>query len=90
MKIWWCGWDAPDDVPDEHCVETWPDGMKGWITGYGEDYTTYAGSVTAPTAKAAMKIVCQCYGASGHRIAERWEPYEHDGKLGSRFQNPSA
>lgn len=74
LYTFWCGWEVPDGVPDEHMVEAWPAGMKGWLSGSGDVFSTWVGRVDAASAEAAEKIVRGCYGKSGRRIRMRWEP----------------
>lgn len=80
MNTYWCGWEVDDSIPQEHMVERWPDGMKGWWSGSGGDddtgYRTYAGRVDAETAEQAIQIIRTCYGPSSSRIRMRWEPEE--------------
>lgn len=75
-QFYWCGWTVPDDVPDEHMVESWPTNMKGWHTGSGEGFTTWAGLVWASSPDEAWRTVLSCYGPSADQIGERWEPEE--------------
>lgn len=56
LYTFWVGWEVDDEIPGEHMVSSWPDGMKGWRSGIGEDYTTYTGRVTAGTAREAETI----------------------------------
>ena len=70
-KPFWVGWEVPDDTPDEHMVLTWPEGMKGWCSGSGDDYTTWVGIVFAEDAQAAWAKVLSCYGESADCIRDR-------------------
>lgn len=72
MDLWWCGWNVPDAVPNEHMVERWPEGMKGWRTGYGDDYTTWVAVVMANTEEEAWNTILSCYGESAGEISERF------------------
>lgn len=74
----WCGWEVDDDVPDEHMATRWPAGMKGWITGYSDSFSTFAGRVDAKTASDAERVIRGCYGKSSARIRMRWEPKQHE------------
>lgn len=78
----WTGWEADDTIPDEHTVASWPKGMKGWRSGYGEGFSTWTARVDAATPQEAEKIVRSCYSKSGAKIRMRWEPEQN--KLGWR------
>lgn len=77
---YWCGWEVPNDVPGHHMLAAWPDGMKGWLSGWtGEnlDERVYAGRVDAHSVDEARAKLRSCYGPSADRIRERWEPEQH-------------
>jgi hypothetical protein len=87
-KLFWCGWSVSDDIPRELCHVEWPDGMKGWCTGRGLKFQTYAGRVQASDADEAWVIVMSCYSNDPMYISKRWEPHECDEKTlysSSRF-----
>jgi len=86
-RMWWCGWTAPDDIPEEDMLAKWPDGMEGFCTGSGDECSIWAGGVIAATSEDAWKVVLQCYGESADRITRRWAPEEHadDWTPGDRF-----
>ncbi len=75
-RPFWCGWEVPDGLPLEDFAESWPDDMRGWCSGYGEDHQTYVGMVFAEDADAARDLVLSCYGRHAAQIGERWEPHE--------------
>lgn len=79
---YWCRWEAPGDIPDEHMVEKWPKGMRGWISGYSKNATIWCARVDATSPEAAERIIRKCYGPSGDEIQLSWEPEEN--KLGWR------
>lgn len=74
----WVGWEVDNDIPDEHMVEKWPAGMKGWRSGYGDGHVTWCARVDADTAEDAEGVVRGCYGKSAKKIRMRWEPEEHE------------
>lgn len=77
----WCGWEVPSDIPGDHMLDKWPDGMRGWVSGYtGEnlDERVYAGRVDATSAEEADRIIRSCYTKSGARIRMRWEPEQKE------------
>ncbi len=81
MFTFWCGWEVPSDIPGNHMLAKWPDGMRGWVSGYtGEnlDERVYAGRVDAASVEEARAIVRSCYGKSADKIRERWEPEQHE------------
>lgn len=73
-SVWWCGWNVPNDIPEEHMAAAWPEGMRGWCTGHSEGYTTWVARVEAEAAEYATEVVIGCYGKSARRIDSRWEP----------------
>lgn len=82
-KLYWCGWNVPRTVPDEHMIEKWPNGMQGWITGGtlegdtpNSGFVTWAGAVIASSPTEAWATVLSCYGPSSTCIEKRWEPEE--------------
>jgi len=82
-KLYWCGWNVPRTVPNEHILEAWPEGMQGWITAETlEDETVnngfiiWTGGVIATSPLEAWRIVLSCFGPSSPRIVKRWEPEE--------------
>ena len=75
MNLYWCGWNVPDDVPEEDMLAEWPACMKGWCSGSGEGYDVYVGAVWGMNVEQARLAIRHCYGLSGHRIVERWEPH---------------
>lgn len=91
LGTFWCGWSADDDIPDEHMVAQWPEGMHGWRTGSGGGYITLVARVDASDAADAERIVRGCYGKSGSRMRMRWEPERHvlGWRPGARFQEPA-
>lgn len=84
MYTFWCRWEAPNTIPDEHMVESWPNGMKGWISGYGADTRIFCARVDAASAREAEQIVRACFGPSGNIIRMSWDPAEHQHELGWR------
>lgn len=69
MNTFWCRYFEPNGIPPRHKLEAWPDGMKGWRSGYGDDDTIWCARVDADSADAAEKTIRSCYGKSGKRIA---------------------
>lgn len=92
LYTWWVGWEVPDMVPEENAVETWPDGMRGWLSGHGNGYKTWTGRVDAPSAAEAWATVLRCYGPSCGDIKQRWEPRQHPlgWRPGDRFPEPPS
>lgn len=78
LYTFWVGWDVDDRIPQDHMVKKWPEGMKGWNSGFGDGYALYTGRVVADTAEAAETIVRSCYGSSGAQIRMRWDPEQHE------------
>ena len=77
MTRYWCGFEVPDDIPEEHKLEEWPAGVPGaWLTGEGDGYTTWVASVDAESAEAAEAVLRSCFGPSREEITMRWEPRE--------------
>lgn len=74
---YWCGWEVDNDIPQSHMVDRWPDGMKGWESGFADGFTTWVARVDAHSAKEAERIVRNCYGKSGPKIRMRWEPEQN-------------
>lgn len=33
LKLWWVGWEVPDELPQSAMLDSWPDGMRGWPSG---------------------------------------------------------
>ncbi len=80
---YWCGWEVPAEIPGKHMLDKWPDGMKGWVSGYtlndkDQEEQVYVGRVDADSVEEARAIVASCYGPSGHKLRERWEPEEKE------------
>lgn len=82
MKTYWCRFSEPSGIPNDHKAEQWPEGMKGWVSGYGCDSKIWCARVDAESARLAEGIIRACYGASGrwidiHSIEENelgWRP----------------
>jgi hypothetical protein len=71
----WCRYEVPRSIPDEHMVEKWPRGMKGWISGYsGNGTTIWCARVDSATPEDAERVVRRCYGKSSSKIEMSWEP----------------
>jgi hypothetical protein len=88
MKNWWMGWTFPDEyADDERVAQTWPAGVKGWRSGYGEGYTTWCGHVIAESEERAKEKILSAYGPLAEHVEWRWDPEERpaDWKPGSRF-----
>lgn len=85
MKTYWCGWEVPFGVPDEHIVARWPEGMRGWISGESCTRVIWVGRIDAESADKAWSIVLGCYGESADKIEQRWEPKPNE--LGWRPNN---
>jgi len=87
LRLWWCGWNVPFNIPPEDMLEDWPYDMQGWHTGEGNDYSTWTGAVWAETDSAATETVLSCYGASSDQITLRWPPRLQDDDFtpGDRF-----
>lgn len=73
-QFWWCGWEVPDDMPDDATVKVWPRTMRGLNTGRGFSFTTHTGLVWAASAEDALATVASCYTTHGHLIKQRWPP----------------
>ncbi len=91
-KRFWCRWEAPESIPTAHISEKWPDGMYGWISGYGDGYQIWCAVVTATTPEQANDIVLSCYGKSAKFLTMSWEPQEKltDWLPGDRFPLPKG
>lgn len=81
----WVGWEADNNIPDKEIAESWPKGMKGWVSGYGgidEDgrssYRTWCARVDADTPEEAEKIVRGMYRKHAAKIRMRWEPTQKE------------
>lgn len=81
QRFYWCGWEVPNTVPEEHMVADWPSGMEGWINGEkasenpeDEDLVQWVGVVIATSSLHAWRTVLSCYGPSSQRIKRRWTP----------------
>lgn len=74
----WVRYFEPKGIPDEHKAERWPNGMKGWISGYSfEGHTIWCARVDAKDENAAMAVVRKCYGKSAKQIMfDSCEPKE--------------
>ena len=68
MKTFSCRYFEPNGIPAKNQLETCPDGMKGWLSGYCEDDTIWCARVDAESAGSAEAIIRSCYGKSGKRI----------------------
>lgn len=86
LDTFWCGWRVPHAIPFEQMNEKWPEGMKGWFTGQGDTYDTYAGRVDATSPEEAEAIIRQCYGTGGAEVTMRWEPEPR----GHGYRNPNG
>lgn len=78
---YWCGWEVPAEIPGNHMATAWPDGVKGWISGWkqSEKYEDredriYVGRVDADSVEEARALIAGMYGPSADKIRERWEP----------------
>jgi hypothetical protein len=87
MKRYWCGWEVDDILDQKHFKKAWPKGMWGWCSGYGPNYRTYVGIVTAESEKEATEILLSCFGKMRDKIRLRWDPEEKsmDFEPGDRF-----
>lgn len=74
MNLWWCGWNAPMDIPAEHTVPSWPSHIQAWLTGRENGYNIFVGATWARTTTQAMDGIRSCYGPSASRIVQRWVP----------------
>jgi hypothetical protein len=74
LYTFWCGWEVDDAIPQSHMKKGWPEGMKGWETGFSETFSTWVARVDASDAAEAKRIIRGCYGKSGRRIRMRWDP----------------
>ena len=67
-RVWWLGWEVPDEIDRNLIAETWPAGMVGWLTGWGGDeedgYETWVGMVVADSAESAWIRVLSCFDES--------------------------
>ena len=90
MTKFWCGFNVPNDLPEQSRVEVWPEGMWSWCSGEGDEYTTWTALIEASSGKAAESIIRFCYGANGDKIVLRWDPEEkpEDWIPGDRFPMP--
>ena len=92
-RVWWCGWEAPEEIPEADCTEGWPRHMRGWLTGWRADgsHSVWVGAVYAESAEAAWTIVGSAYTTSAGRLVQRWEPEacDDDWNPGERFPNYS-
>ena len=70
-RIYWMGWEVPDDMPVEHILATWPEAMSGWWSGSRDGYRIWVGIVRGPDEEAAFGLVRSCYGESASRIIDR-------------------
>ena len=68
MNTYWCRYFEPNGIPPRHKLEAWPDGMKAWVSGHGDDDTVWCARVDAKNADEAKAIIRSCYGNSGERI----------------------
>lgn len=76
-QVYWLSWTVSDDVPVMDMAEEWPDGMIGFLSGYGDDHDIWCGIVFAESAEAAWHKVLSCYASKSHGgIGERIEPTE--------------
>lgn len=65
----WCRWFVPTTIPDEHLLERWPKGMKGWVSGYDmDDNQIWCARVDAAAPGEAERVIRRCYGKSGRAI----------------------
>lgn len=71
MHTYWCRYFEPTkpEIPTRHIVTTWPTGMKGWMSGYGDSAKIWCARVDADSIDAAERVIRSCYGKSGYRIA---------------------
>ena len=72
-RVWWLGWELPDglNLDAAGVPDTWPDGVMGWCTGYGDDYQTFVAMVVAPGRLAAWDRVREMYGTLADEIRDR-------------------
>lgn len=74
----WCRWEQPTSIPDEHMVEKWPQGMRAWVSGYDSDNNKiWCARVDAATPEDAERIIRGCYGPSSDKITMSWEPEQN-------------
>lgn len=78
LFTFWVGFEVDESIPQDHMVEKWPTGMKGWTSGYGDGFSTKCARVDADSPAQAESIVRSCYGPSADKIRMRWEPEEHE------------
>lgn len=76
-KTFWAGWTFPDEhSEDERILASFPDGVQGWVTGYGDDYTTWCGLIKASSVEEAEEKILSMYGELASHVGWRWEPEE--------------
>lgn len=75
MKVFWLSW-IVRPIADEEVLETWPEGVKGWVTGeYGDDdRQIWCGRVEAQDADAAKEKVLSMYGRFRSQVEWRFGP----------------
>lgn len=74
MSIFWTSW-IVRSIDDPEVSESWPEGVKGWITGaFGDGRDILCARVEAPSADAAKEKVLSMYGRFRSEVEWRFGP----------------
>lgn len=87
--VWWCSWSFPLSLRDDtRIADSWPAGMKAWISAESSVHEIWCARVEAVDADAARALIRSCYGELANEIIERWPPIEKPvgWQPGDRFQ----
>ena len=73
VNTYWCRYFEPLDIPRRNILIMWPDGMKGWVTGYRDDAKILCARVDADSRDDAERMIRSCYCKSGGKSGDRIE-----------------